>query len=354
VPCDRPNLSKDFLAGNAQEDWIPLRSKEFYAEHGIELLTSTRVASIDVQGKRVVLENGEARPYDRLLLATGADPVKLKIPGADRPHVHYLRTLADSNAIIAGAGKAKRAVVIGASFIGLESAASLRTRGLEVRVVAPDAAPLVKVFGPELAAYIKALHDQHGVTFSLQKTVTEIGADSVTLDGGEKVPADLVVIGIGVRPSVELAQRAGLTVDNGVIVNEQLQTSVPEIYAAGDIARFPDRRSGERIRVEHWVVAERQGQTAARNMLGQVEPFISVPFFWSAHYDQAVSYVGHATHWDDIVIGGDVAAGNATVAYRQGGKTVAVATVGRDHASLEAERAMEQDDAAALKALTTR
>ncbi len=353
IPYDRPNLSKDFLAGSVQENWIPLRNADFYAEHEIELLTSARVASIDVGEKRVVLATGDTRPFDRLLLATGADPVTLKIPGSDSPHVHYLRTLADSHAIIAAAEKAKHVIVIGGSFIGLEAAAALRTRGLDVRVIAPEAAPLAKVFGAELAAYIKSLHEEHGVTFSLQRTVTEISADAVTLDDGEKVPADLVVIGIGVRPNVELAQRAGLTVDNGVVVNAQLETSVPGIYAAGDIARFPDPRSGERIRVEHFVVAERQGQTAARNMLGAGEPYDSVPFFWSAHYDQAVSYVGHAITWDETAIGGDVAGGDATVSYVRDGKTMAVATVGRDHASLEAERAMEVGDAAALKALTT-
>ncbi|MFI5242037.1 MAG: FAD-dependent oxidoreductase [Gemmatimonadales bacterium] len=352
-PYDRPNLSKDYLAGSAPEEWLPLRGTEFYEKHKIELLTSMRVTAIDAKAKKATLENGQSRTFDRLLLATGATPIVLKIPGAERPQVHYLRTLADSRAIIAAAENAHRAVVIGASFIGLEVAASLRTRGLEVHVVAPDTVPLVKVFGPELGAHIKAIHDQHGVKFSLGRSVIGIGADDVTLDDGQTITADLVVIGIGVRPNLDLAKDAGLAVDNGVTVNEYLETSVPGIYAAGDIASFP-YRSGGNIRVEHFVVAERQGQTAARNILGLREKFDAIPFFWSAHYDTSVSYVGHASKWEEIVVGGDIAKGDATVAYRENGKAVAFATLGRDHASLEAERGLELDDASALKRLTTK
>ena len=352
-PYDRPNLSKDYLAGSAPEDWLPLRSPEFYEKHKIELLTSTRVTSIDTKSRKVSIEGGQSRAFDRLLIATGATPIALKIPGAERPQVHYLRTLADSRAIIVAAESAHRSVVIGASFIGLEVAASLRTRELEVEVVAPDTVPLVKVFGPELGAHIKSIHDQHGVKFSLGRTVIGIGADDVTLDDGRTITADLVVIGIGVRPNVDLAKEAGLAVDNGVTVDEFLETSVKGIYAAGDIASFP-YRTGGRIRVEHFVVAERQGQTVARNMLGLREKFDAIPFFWSAHYDASVSYIGHASKWDEVVVGGDIAKGDATVAYREGGKAVAFATLGRDLASLEAEYGLERGDAAALKKLTAK
>ena len=352
-PYDRPNLSKDYLAGTAQEDWLPLHSANFYTRHNIELLTSTRVKSVDVKAKRVTLESGETRDYDRLLLATGADPIQLEVPGADQKHVFYLRTLADSRAIIAAAGSAKRVVVIGASFIGLEAAASLRTRGLEVNVVAPDAIPLVKVFGETLGVRIKAMHEEKGVNFSLQKSVTAIGASDVTLDDGTKLPADIVVIGIGVRPNLELAKQTGLEVDNGVVVNELLESSVPGIYAAGDIARFP-YRGGDRIRVEHFVVAERQGQYAARNMLGARDTYDDIPFFWSAHFGTEIRYVGHASKIDESIVGGEIAKDDAIVAYRENGKTVAFASLGRDLACLRAEQALEENDSQAMSELTAK
>lgn len=342
VPYDRPNLSKDYLAGSAPEEWIPLRSDAFYAAHDIRLVMGHRVVAIDVAGARVNLDDGSAYEFGALLLATGAEPIHLPTPVEPGSNVLYLRSLDDSRAIVAAAKNAKRTVVIGASFIGLEVAAALRARDVAVHVVAPEERPLERVLGAALGDFVRGIHESHGVVFHLGRSATGIGAQSVTLDDGTTLDADLVVIGVGVRPRIELAQAAGLTIDRGVAVNAFLETSAPGVYAAGDIARFPDPLTGASIRIEHWVVAERQGQTAARNILGQRERFETVPFFWSQHYDQAISYVGHAEHWDALEIEGDVARGDCTVRYVANGQVMAVATVGRDRASLDAERAMER------------
>jgi NADPH-dependent 2,4-dienoyl-CoA reductase/sulfur reductase-like enzyme/nitrite reductase/ring-hydroxylating ferredoxin subunit len=342
LPYDRPNLSKDYLAGNASEDWIPLRSPDFYKEQKIDVWIGTRVASIDPVERAVVIADGSHVTFDALLLATGASPVHLDIPGSDLPHVHYLRTLDDSRAVIAKAKDSKRVVIIGASFIGLETAASLRARGLDVHVIGPQSRPLERVLGPELGDMVRDIHEKKGVVFHFGTTATAIDKDAVTLKSGERIPADLVVAGIGVRPDVGLAQRAGLNVDNGIIVDQYLQTNIPGIYAAGDIARWPDPHSGRPIRVEHWVVAERQGQTAAINILGGRQPFDAAPFFWSQHFDVTISYVGHSEKWDKVDIEGDPAAHDCKVTYYEDGKKRAVATVSRDLESLRAEADLER------------
>lgn len=342
APCDRPNLSKDYLAGTAEPDWIPLRPPEFYAQHGIDLRLGTGVAAIEPAGHSVLLAGGTRLPYAKLLLATGAEPIRLDVPGASQPHVRVLRSLADSDALIERAGAARCSVVVGASFIGLEVAASLRARGLEVHVVAPEARPMERTMGAAIGDMVRALHEAHGVQFHLGATVASITPAQVTLSTGGQISADLVVVGIGVRPAVTLAEQAGLAVDRGVVVDELLQTSEADVYAAGDIARWPDRLTGRRIRVEHWVVAQRQGRIAAQNMLGARQRFDAVPFFWSQHYDTAISYVGHAEHWDRLAIDGDPMAHDCAVTFWDQGKRVAVATVGRDRDSLEAEAGLER------------
>jgi NADPH-dependent 2,4-dienoyl-CoA reductase/sulfur reductase-like enzyme/nitrite reductase/ring-hydroxylating ferredoxin subunit len=341
-PYDRPNLSKDYLAGNAPEEWIPLRPDGFYAEHGIDVVRA-RATRLDPAARRLDVEGREPIAYDALLLATGAEPVHLDLPGGDQRHVHYLRSLADSRAIVAATKRAKRAVVVGGSFIGLEAAASLRARELDVHVVAPETVPLERVMGRALGDFIRALHEEKGVQFHLGRKPARIEKDAVVLDDGTRIAADLVVIGVGVRPRLALAEQAGLTLDKGVVVDEQLRTSAANVWAAGDIARWPDPHTGERIRVEHWVVAQRMGQAAARNILGAGERFDDVPFFWSAHYDVSINYVGHAERWDGVTVDGDPAKHDVAVRFDRGGKALALATIFRDEESLAYE--VREEDA---------
>lgn len=343
TPVDRPNLSKDYLAGKVPEDWVPLRPKSFYADNAIELRLATEVARIHPDSREVSLSDGSTLSYDRLLLATGAEPVRLWIPGADRTQIHSMRTLADCHAIIASARTARRAIILGASFIGLEVAAALRSRGLEVHVVAPERRPLQSVLGPDMAQFVQWLHEEHGVVFHLNETAVSIVENEMILRSGNTLYGELIVAGIGVRPRIDLAAKAGLLIDRGIAVNCCLETSAPGVYAAGDIARWPDPNSGQNIRVEHWVVAERQGQTAARNMMGYGEKFSAVPFFWSQHYDVAINYVGYAEGWDEIAIEGNIAGKDCILRYKQEGRILALASIFRDRESLQGELAMDKE-----------
>jgi apoptosis-inducing factor 3 len=345
-PVDRPNLSKDYLAGTAPEEWIPLRDAAFFEEQRIELVLGDAAHGIAPQERKVTLHSGRELSYGALVLATGAEPRRLEIPGADADNVFVLRSLADSRRIADRAKAGARAVVIGASFIGLEVAASLRTRQVEVTVVAPDAVPLGRVLGDKLGAFVRAKHEANGVTFRLGRKPSRISRAGVELDDGSQLPADFVVQGVGVRPRTELAEAAGLSVERGIVTDERLRTSDPNIYAVGDVASYPDAWSGARVRIEHFAVAERQGQAVARGLLGRGGPFRDVPFFWSAHYDTTLSYVGHAEQWDRIVERGSLESGKYAAAYEKSGKILAVVCLGDDSLGLRIEAAMASGDAA--------
>jgi apoptosis-inducing factor 3 len=345
APYDRPNLSKDYLAGTAPEEWLPLHSRSHYKDLAVELVLGRQVTELDVGARRVTVDDGTVRQFGAVVLATGADPVRLTIPGTDGPPIHYLRSLADSRRIIEATAGASRAVVLGASFIGLEVAASLRARGLEVHVVAPGPRPLQRVLGAELGDYIKTLHEVHGVVFHLGQTARGVEPRRVVLQNGERLEADLVVAGVGVRPAVALAERAGLAVDDGIVVDRYLETSRKGIFAIGDVARWPDPRTGSSVRIEHWVLAQRHGQAVARSIAGDRPPFADVPFFWSQHYDVSINYVGHAARWDAIEIDGSLQRRDCSVRYRAGGRLLAMASLSRDRESLETELAMEREGA---------
>ncbi len=310
LPYDRPALSKDFLAGKSNSDWIPLRSQKFYADRRIEILTGRRATAIDPAKRMVALDNGEALSWDRLLLATGSRPRSLSIPGKDLKGVFLLRSRSDAEAIAKASEGARSAAVIGASFIGLETASALKQRGLDVHLIAPETAPLARIFGEDIGMWLKNVHESQGVKMHLGRKPVEIlgsgKAEGVRLDDGTVATADLIVAGIGVEPVVDYLSGTGLLKDNGVPVNSSLQTSMNGIFAAGDIAWVPYAPLEQPIRVEHWAVAERQGQHAARAMLGSPEPYAEIPFFWTRQYDMSLCYLGWAKTFDRIAYRGAV------------------------------------------------
>jgi 3-phenylpropionate/trans-cinnamate dioxygenase ferredoxin reductase component len=327
APYDRPPLSKEYLRGEAPRENVALRGAAFYEEQAIDLRTSTRVASIDPAAQAVVLEDGERLGYERLLLATGSTPRHLDVPGAGLEGVHTLRTVEDSDALRLAAESARRAVVIGGGWIGSEVSASLRQLGLDVVMVVSDPLPLQRVLGPEVGRIYRDLHADHGVRLVLGRRVSAVlgsgSVETVVLDDDMRLPADLVVVGVGVEPRVGLARDAGLDVAHGVRADEHLETSVPGIFAAGDIAEAWHPWLESRIRVEHRENARFQGRTAGRNLLGMGEAYERLPFFYSDQYDLSMEYVGHAPTWDGVVLRGDVAARRFVALWLRDGRVVA-------------------------------
>jgi NADPH-dependent 2,4-dienoyl-CoA reductase/sulfur reductase-like enzyme/nitrite reductase/ring-hydroxylating ferredoxin subunit len=347
-PYDRTMLSKDFLSGEAPAKWLPLRGEKFYSRLKIELLTGRRVVGLDAKSKTVRFEDGGSLQGDAILLATGGVPRKLSVPGADLEGIFLLRSRADSEALVAAAEKAGsggKAVILGASFIGLEVAASLRTRELEVTVAAPEETPLAVVFGEEIGKRVQRRHEENGVRFHLGRTAREIRGSGkvqeVLLDDGTSLAADLVVVGIGIQPAVDFLRDSGLVTDGAVPVNERFETSAEGIYAAGDIAVVPDPLGGESRRVEHWVEAERQGQHAARAMLGSREPYRTIPFFWTRQFGTSLRYIGFARTFERVAVRGEVAKDAFVAGFYQGGKLKAVAGMRRTRELIRAGQILE-------------
>lgn len=332
-PYDRPALSKDFMAGEVTTKSLPLRNARFYESRRIELLTERRVTALDPGERTVSFGDGTRVRFDAALLATGGTPRRPDMPGADLPGVFLLRSLRDAEAIVEAAGKAGTAVVIGAGFIGMEAASSLRARGLDVHLVAPGAVPMASVFGEQIGRWLQRLHEENGVRFHLENSVKAVTGNGkvqgVELSDGSRVAADLVVAGIGITPAIGYLQGTGLVENGAVPVNGRLQTSAESVFAAGDIAVVPDPHGGELQRVEHWVVAERQGQHAARAMLGSAEAYSEVPFFWTMQFGTLVKYAGFARQHDAFAVRGSVDGGDFLAGYYGGGRLKAVSAAGR-------------------------
>ncbi|MCY1352250.1 3-phenylpropionate/cinnamic acid dioxygenase ferredoxin--NAD(+) reductase component [compost metagenome] len=339
APYDRPNLSKDYLAGTAPEDWIPLQGPEFYADREIDLRLGCDVTAINTDAREVLTGSGERLAYDVLLIATGAEPRRLPIPGFDLPNVFMLRSLADARSIIEASQGATSVALIGAGFIGMEAAAALRARGLQVHVVAPEDVPLERVLGLEVGGFLTGLHQEQGVVFHLRSVAKGFDGKTLTLADDTRIAADLLIVGAGVAPRTELAVTAGMAVQDGILVDPCLETSVAGHFAAGDVARY--RYGADLIRVEHWVHAQRQGQAAAANMLGAGRAFTDVPYFWTHHYGLDIRYTGYAHGWDEVRIDGALAQRDFTARYFRAGALVAAASVGRDLENLTIEATLQ-------------
>jgi 3-phenylpropionate/trans-cinnamate dioxygenase ferredoxin reductase component len=308
-PYERPPLSKGYLRGEAGPEKAYVHDERFYDEREIELRTSVRVVAIDPTAAQVVFGDLTRLRYDRLLLATGAVPRRLSISGSNLPGVHYLRTLEDSERLRRAVTPASRVVVVGAGWIGSEVAASARQIGAGVVLIERDNLPLERVLGPEVGAVYRDLHTGHGVEFLSATGIEAIegarSVEAVRTSTGRRIACDLVVIGVGAAPRVELAEAAGILVEDGIAVDECLETSVPGIFAAGDVAAAWHPFYQARIRVEHWANALHQGETAARNMLGLASPYERLPYFFSDQYDLGMEYTGYAPTWDKVVFRGD-------------------------------------------------
>jgi len=345
VPYDRTILSKYALSGESGAEKSPLQTQSFYREHGIERRTA-EVTQVDTSKRQVVSAEGLAFRYDSLLLATGSTPVRPGLPGADLGNVFVLRSRSDADAILAQAERSERAVVLGTSFIGMEVAASLRERGLEVTVVGAESTPFETKLGPRVGGALMTLHQRRGVAFRLGRKIVGLHGDrdvrGVVLDGEEVLAADLVVIGFGVRPATHNLDGVALNDDGSISVDGYLRVT-DGVYAAGDIARFPSRGDGEPIRVEHWRVAQQHGRTAALNMLGRALRYEAVPVFWTIQYLKRLDYIGHATEWDDVIAYGDLTKPEFLAYYMKDGFVAAAAGLDRD-----------RDTAALIELLTMR
>ena len=343
APYDRPNLSKDYLQGHAEPEWMPLRGEEFFNAHDIQLVSNREVTRVDARTRTIAFESGETMEYDALLVATGGAPVRLNIPGADLKNICVLRSFADADSIIETAQRSRRAVVVGASFIAMEAAYSLRERGLEVTVVAPSREPFETTLGPEVGALFRRVHEDHGVHFKLGSIVYRFegshNVEAVALDSGESIETDMVVLGAGVRPATHFLEGIELDQAGGVLVDSRLSAG-DGIYAAGDIASFVDPRTGERVRIEHWRTAQQQGRAAARNMIGHDAAFDGVPFFWTRQFDVGLLYVGHAVSWDEIIYKGEISSRDFLAFYVKDDRVLAVAGMNRDREMAAAEELM--------------
>jgi 3-phenylpropionate/trans-cinnamate dioxygenase ferredoxin reductase subunit len=371
-PYERPPLSKDYVRGEAGPEKLYVHDESFYDEHDIELRLRCRATDLDTTARELTLDDGERLSYDRLLLTTGARPRRLAIPGSELDDVLYLRTIHDSDVVRARIDRGGTVVVVGAGWIGAEVAASARQRGLEVTVLDPLAVPLERVLGAEVGAVYRDIHADHGTRLLLNTEVESFEGDAsvqrVRTSDGRTLNCDFVVVGIGVQPRTELAEQAGLAVDNGILVDEHLQTSDPAVFAAGDVANAWHPFYGERIRVEHWANALNQGPAAARNMLGRSESYDRLPYFYSDQYDVGMEYSGFARTWDRVVFRGDPASREFIAFWLSADRVVAGMNVNvwdvtdaiqrliRDRAPVEDDRLADPDialeDVAAVKRRT--
>jgi NADPH-dependent 2,4-dienoyl-CoA reductase/sulfur reductase-like enzyme/nitrite reductase/ring-hydroxylating ferredoxin subunit len=334
LPYDRPSLSKGYLSGDMEAESLPLRTEAFYRDADIELLLGQRVSQVNASDKVIIFRYGESLAYDTLLLATGGQPMELEVPGAGLAQVSTLRSADDADRIINIAAHASQAVVVGSNFIGMETASALRKRGLSVTVVGRGAVPFERTLGSAIGTMFQKLHEENGVSFKLGRQVTRLEGEAhvkeVVLDNGERLPADLVLLGLGVRPATDFLHGVPVNPDGSVTVGKYL--SVTEgLYAAGDIARFPDWRTGEHVRIEHWQLAGLHGFTAALNMAGYQEEFRGVPYFWTEQFGTYFFYVGHVAAWDNIIWHGKAADRKFVAFYVKNDQVLAAAGCEYDH-----------------------
>ena len=342
-PYERPPLSKEYLQRKVERESIFLRPPEFYDEQEIEMRLGVRATGIDVRERSLELEGGERLGFDKLLIATGGRVRRLPVAGVELQGVYYLRTIEESEAIAAQLAAGGRVVVIGAGFIGAEVAASARVSGLEVTMLEVAAVPLGRALGPEMGGIYAEIHREQGIDLRLGTGIDRLEGTGrvkrVVTSRGDSIDCDLVVVGVGMEPEIGLAVGAGIETGNGIIVDEYCRTSVEGIFAAGDVASFPNPILGERMRVEHWANAQNQGVAAAKAMLGMAEPYAEVPWFWSDQYDLNMQYVGHASAWDEVVLRGDVAGRRFTAFYLKDGRLRAAMALNRPR-DISASRAL--------------